>query len=155
MSKDGGIRCGPCSGLCTPSPSSHPRTQHPGFVPIPHGIPSLTFVVLRAYMTAAPRCKLFSCYICAWLMVMSTPLSCYSITYSVSFGSPRHPPERFHGCPAPHCDSSARQPELSHPELVHIRACAVNWLIRRFLMPQTADVCGEDVYIVLHYLPAN
>ena len=42
---------------------------------------------LRAYMTAAPQWKLFSCYICAWSMVISTPLFCCSITYAVSLRS--------------------------------------------------------------------
>ncbi|KAH8101637.1 amino acid transporter [Cristinia sonorae] len=37
-----------------------------------------------AYMTASPRWKMFSCYICAWSMVISTPLACCSITYSAA-----------------------------------------------------------------------
>ncbi|PSR80619.1 hypothetical protein PHLCEN_2v6688 [Hermanssonia centrifuga] len=37
-----------------------------------------------AYMTAAPRYKLLSCYVAAWSMVISTPLACCSITYSAA-----------------------------------------------------------------------
>ena len=36
-----------------------------------------------AYMTAAPKYKLLSCYVVAWSMIISTPLACVSITYSV------------------------------------------------------------------------
>ena len=34
-------------------------------------------------MTAAPKYKLLSCYVVAWSMIISTPLACVSITYSV------------------------------------------------------------------------
>ncbi|EKM57619.1 uncharacterized protein PHACADRAFT_251336 [Phanerochaete carnosa HHB-10118-sp] len=37
-----------------------------------------------AYMTAAPRYKKLSCYVVAWSMIISTPLSCCSITYSAA-----------------------------------------------------------------------
>jgi amino acid transporter len=41
-------------------------------------------------MTSAPRWKMLSCYVVAWSMIISTPLSCVSITYSVSHASFSH-----------------------------------------------------------------
>ena len=100
---------------------------------------SLILLVHRAYMTAPPRWKLFSCYICAWSMVMSTPLSCCSITYTVS---PTIDMDNTHlipssGGPAPHCDRPACQPRLSDAKLAHIRAyhSQPGWLVRQFLTP--------------------
>ncbi|KAH7103349.1 amino acid transporter [Auriculariales sp. MPI-PUGE-AT-0066] len=36
------------------------------------------------YMTAPPRWKMSWCYLCAWSMVISTPLACCSITFSAA-----------------------------------------------------------------------
>lgn len=41
-----------------------------------------------AYMTAPPKYKMLSCYVVAWSMIISTPLACVSITYSVSTRTP-------------------------------------------------------------------
>ncbi|KAI0701071.1 amino acid transporter [Cytidiella melzeri] len=37
-----------------------------------------------AFMTASPKYKKLSCYVVAWSMIISTPLSCCSITYSAA-----------------------------------------------------------------------
>jgi hypothetical protein len=78
-----------------------------------------------AYMTAAPRYKLFSCYICAWSMVLSTPLACCSITYSV------------HSCSIPwytliadiHYISQAAQLLISAVQLAHPDYVTKSWHI--------------------------
>lgn len=55
-------------------------------------------------MTAPPKWKMSWCYICAWSMVISTPLACCSITFSaaqllistVELAKPEYSPEAWH-----------------------------------------------------------
>lgn len=56
------------------------------------------------YMTAPPRWKMSWCYICAWSMVISTPLACCSITFSaaqllistIQLAIPDYSPQAWH-----------------------------------------------------------
>ncbi|KZV97072.1 amino acid transporter [Exidia glandulosa HHB12029] len=56
------------------------------------------------YMTAPPKWKMSWCYICAWSMVISTPLACCSITFSaaqllistVQLAQPDYSPQAWH-----------------------------------------------------------
>jgi len=107
-------------------------------------------------MTAAPRWKLFSCYICAWSMVISTPLSSCSITYSISLRSRagiRSPSYHFHRLPS----SSLRPSGLPTRTMwyIYVRPPATGRLTRQLLTTHAAGVCGDDACIVPDRLPAD